>query len=131
MWGPTPTLTNKQRKIPIFNIQYPIFKEKSKVPHTNFTLELQYLLMDVIVINNSYHIYSKVNVGAGASQKSKKRKFQYSNKSFNIQQPIFKEKVSISKEKSKVKNKRYKIKQQVNHLLFFWFIGMLCLYSLI
>ena len=103
----------------------------SKVPHTNFTLELQYLLMDVIVINNSYHIYSKVNVGAGASQKSKKRKFQYSNKSFNIQQPIFKEKVSISKEKSKVKNKRYKIKQQVNHLLFFWFIGMLCLYSLI
>jgi len=27
------------------------------------------LLMDVIVINNSYHIHSKVNVGAGASQK--------------------------------------------------------------
>ena len=36
---------------------------KPKVPHTNFTLELQYLLMDVIVINNSYHIYSKVSVG--------------------------------------------------------------------
>ena len=67
----TPTLTNKQIKIPIFNIniQYLKKSQKSKVPHTNFTLELQYLLMDVIVINNSYHIHSKVNVGAGASQK--------------------------------------------------------------
>jgi len=46
--------------------------------------------MDVIVINNSYHIHSKVNVGAGASQKREapisniqypKKKFQYSKKS--------------------------------------------------
>ena len=65
----------------------------SQIPHTNFTLELQYLLMDATAINNSYHIYSKVNVGAGASQKRKvsisKEKVQYSI--FNIQRemPIF------------------------------------------
>ena len=39
-------------------------------------LELQYLLMDAITINNSRYVYSKVNVGA--KQYSKNTKYQKS-----------------------------------------------------
>jgi len=66
----SPTLTNKKvksQKSKVKNENKKSKKRSSNIQyshHTNFTLELQYLLMDVIVINNSYHIYSKVNVGA-------------------------------------------------------------------
>ena len=82
--------------------------------------------MDVIVINNSYHIHSKVNVGAGASQKREapisniqypKRKCQYSI--FNKQKIKSKVKCQMSKMKIKSQKREASIsKENIQYTIF-------------